>query len=92
MDRILNPFNIYWTSILFQALREKAQSSLKSAADEHWSDGALEVPCCIPIFLILVTLDACIYDATEACSSKKLKTMLLEKTIPKWPDEDNSSG
>ncbi|XP_023527651.1 uncharacterized protein LOC111790816 isoform X3 [Cucurbita pepo subsp. pepo] len=24
------------------ALREKAQSSLKSAADEHWSDGALE--------------------------------------------------
>lgn len=29
--------------ILWQILRDKAESRLKSAADKHWSDGALEV-------------------------------------------------
>lgn len=27
-----------------QILKDKAQSNLKRAADQHWSDGALEVP------------------------------------------------
>jgi len=29
--------------IALQLLKDKAQSRLKNAADEHWSDGALEV-------------------------------------------------
>lgn len=29
---------------LLQIIKDRAQTKLKTAADKHWSDGALEVP------------------------------------------------
>ena len=34
---------IYHIFIPFQVFKERAESDLKKAADQHWSDGALEV-------------------------------------------------
>lgn len=58
---VLSVVDIHTHSILYhyQILKDKAQSRLKSAADQHWSDGALEVTLCSLYCLILALFDAC---------------------------------
>lgn len=52
----LSVINIYSILYTYQILKDKAQSRLKSAADKHWSDGALEVSLPSLYYLILTLL------------------------------------